>query len=67
MITTIDGVKKYTGNVVWFMAYSNITNSCYAAKHRVDIMDLGQDVPIYYDDKNICEEQCRMMNEKPKI
>ena len=67
IITTIDGVNKKIGQPVYCISFSNQTVSYYPEKHFIDIMDNGVHDHRYFDDKNLCQEQCNLMNAGNKI
>ena len=66
MITTVDGVTKYPGGIVWFICCSN-SGTYYPKRQIVSPMDAQSDHEKAFGDKNLCKIQCDLLNQSNKI
>jgi hypothetical protein len=65
-VTTVDGVTKKEGQYVWITGMDDGEYKMIPRRERVSKFSVHSPM-LQYSDKKLCEEQCRMMNEKPKI
>lgn len=61
MLTTIDGITKQEGSEVFYINYNNTTEEYFPQAHVVVKEDIHGGI-ILWDSRELCEEQCRLMN-----
>ncbi len=67
-ITTVDGATKKQGDWVFEVGMDLHTCDYVPTRTRLTGKErTGEGSPNYYDNRDLCQDQCRMMNEKPKI